>query len=112
MLKLFLRWLRNPSLQFIVAFLVAPMFSLVGKAMGGVATFIGLLIACLLISITAARSYRHERKQLPPGRLLRKGNYPMANYLVGVAMIWVFATAGILFSLAMLIVDCWLVFLR
>ena len=84
-------------------FLVAPIFSILGTSIGGAGTSIGFLSTCVLISITAARSYRHERAQLPPGRLWRIGKFPMSNYLAGVATIWVFATAGILYNVAVLV---------
>ncbi len=99
-MRLFLRWLGNPSLQFFAALFAAPLCGIAGEAAGGrgsLTELAGWFITCLLISVTTLRSYRHEREQLPPGRLfltLKPHNPTMSRYLAGVATLWFFATGG------------------
>ncbi len=99
-MRVFLGCLGNPTLQFFAAFLVSPIFAIAGEAIGGfdsLAKLAGWFITCLLVSITAQRSFRHERKQLLPGKLFpfpRPENQRVLKYLVTIGTLWLSATAG------------------
>ncbi|MCP5095128.1 MAG: hypothetical protein GY943_06220 [Chloroflexi bacterium] len=97
------KWLRNPSIQFFITFLFSPIVAMIGGAIGGYPSweaYLGAMITCVLIAITAGRSIRHERKQFPSAwpRAPRFSTYStMTRYLVAVGIVWVFAVLGILF---------------
>ena len=71
-MRMFLGCLGNPTLQFFAAFLASPIFAISGEAIwgrGSLGELAGWFVTCLLVSIAAQRSFRHERQQLLPGKL-------------------------------------------
>ncbi len=91
-----MRWLRNPSVQFLSSLLWAPLIAIAGASWDGFAGPVGALsgaATCGVIAALASRSYRYERQQFGPQNLWRQtgtGRSPLLRYLIGVATLLVF----------------------
>lgn len=100
----FLRWGRNPSLQFFVALLCSPILVIAGEAFGGrlISSFLGLtsmLFAFLLVSVLGFRSYRHYRTLFPKATLL------YSRYLLGVALLSVILGVAAIITVVALVLK-------
>ena len=109
------RWVRNPTLQFLVGtFILAPIIGIFGAALGhhyghSCWGLTGAFLALSMVTFAGLRSYRYERALLPPENVFTQitGRNSLAvKYLIQVATICIFSAAGAV-ATAVLAFLCW-----
>lgn len=100
-------WIANPSFQFLILLVVAPVAAIAGASVGSgsPSEAAGWFVACAALSGFGVRSFRHEQRRRP-GRagwtsLLRGGAH--ARYMVGVLTLVVITAGAALLFLWLLI---------
>ncbi len=102
-----LRWTGNPSIQFLIVLVVAPVAAIAGASVGSGSSWeaAGWLMTCSAWAGFGFRSLRHERRRQPSGSgwasTLRGG--ALARYMIGVMTLVIITTGAAVVFLWLLI---------
>ncbi len=99
-----MRWLKDPTVQFIILFPIPILIGLTGTTIGGLFSPLSVLIASLLLCVATARSLRYELREYPFWKAALK-RIAMEYALVPIVMLFIFSLMGIIFAVGSLSIQ-------